>query len=161
MDIFGRCNGGAGLGVNSVPATGAVVAQSATTRSANNLAGPVVGPEHASTVGNTGGGGNNNNNGPAAPAEAATSQSRMQLTGASAPGNAASPESGVSPLADAYTKMTSDIFAERTLGDYMSEHPGELVRTGEFSGLLWIYRRERLRFMLCTLDSLKLNIILG
>ncbi|XP_016841563.1 runt-related transcription factor 1 isoform X2 [Nasonia vitripennis] len=130
MDIFGRCNGGAGLGVNSVPATAAVVAQSATTRSANNLAGPVVGPEHASTVGNTGGGGNGNNNGPAAPAEAATSQSRMQLTGASAPGNAASPESGVSPLADAYTKMTSDIFAERTLGDYMSEHPGELVRTG-------------------------------
>lgn len=55
----------------------------------------------------------------------------MQLTGASAPGAAASPESGVSPLADAYTKMTSDILAERTLGDFVSEHPGELVRTGK------------------------------
>ncbi|XP_026684955.1 runt-related transcription factor 1-like, partial [Diaphorina citri] len=26
--------------------------------------------------------------------------------------------------------MTSDILAERTLGDFLSEHPGELVRTG-------------------------------
>lgn len=26
--------------------------------------------------------------------------------------------------------MTSDILAERTLGDFMSEHPGELIRTG-------------------------------
>ncbi|XP_049855483.1 protein lozenge-like, partial [Schistocerca gregaria] len=33
-------------------------------------------------------------------------------------------------LADTYTKMTSDILAERTLGDFLSEHPGELVRTG-------------------------------
>lgn len=55
----------------------------------------------------------------------------MQLTGASAPGTAASPESGVSPLADAYTKMTSDILAERTLGDFVNDHSGELVRTGE------------------------------
>lgn len=31
---------------------------------------------------------------------------------------------------DTYTKMTSDILAERTLGDFLSEHPGELVRTG-------------------------------
>ncbi|XP_021942387.1 runt-related transcription factor 1-like [Zootermopsis nevadensis] len=33
-------------------------------------------------------------------------------------------------LNDTYTKMTSDILAERTLGDFLSEHPGELVRTG-------------------------------
>lgn len=33
-------------------------------------------------------------------------------------------------LNDAYTKMTSDILAERTLGDFLSEHPGELIRTG-------------------------------
>lgn len=26
--------------------------------------------------------------------------------------------------------MTSDILAERTLGDFLSEHPGELIRTG-------------------------------
>jgi len=33
-------------------------------------------------------------------------------------------------LQDTYTKMTSDILAERTLGDFLSEHPGELIRTG-------------------------------
>lgn len=33
-------------------------------------------------------------------------------------------------LQETYTKMTSDILAERTLGDFMSEHPGELIRTG-------------------------------
>ncbi|XP_050544307.1 runt-related transcription factor 3-like isoform X2 [Daktulosphaira vitifoliae] len=33
-------------------------------------------------------------------------------------------------LSDAYAKMTADILAERSLGDFLSEHPGELVRTG-------------------------------
>lgn len=47
-----------------------------------------------------------------------------------APGTASSPEGSASLLADTYTKMTSDILAERTLGDFLSEHPGELVRTG-------------------------------
>ena len=94
-----------------------------------------------STSSTVGGGGGNSGAGtaggvPAQTAEAnATSQSRMQLTGAPAPGNAASPESAASTLADAYTKMTSDIFSERTLGDYMSEHHGELVRTGEYSAV--------------------------
>ncbi|XP_044248477.1 runt-related transcription factor 3 isoform X2 [Drosophila takahashii] len=32
-------------------------------------------------------------------------------------------------LNEAYTKMTSDILAERTLGDFLTEHPGELIRT--------------------------------
>lgn len=31
---------------------------------------------------------------------------------------------------DTYTKMTSDILAERTLSDFLAEHPGELIRTG-------------------------------
>lgn len=142
MDIFGRCNGGAGLGV-SVPLA-AAAASSTTTRSAN-LPGGSHGPGASGASGSgpsrpsgsqAGGGGGV----PAqqqtteAAAAAAASQSRMQLTGAAAPGTAASPESGVSPLADAYSKMTSDIFAEKTLVDYMSEHPGELVRTGELSG---------------------------
>ncbi|GFG38413.1 hypothetical protein Cfor_02457, partial [Coptotermes formosanus] len=47
---------------------------------------------------------------------------------------AASPEGSsagsANVLNDTYTKMTSDILAERTLGDFLSEHPGELVRTG-------------------------------
>ncbi|KAK3923184.1 Runt-related transcription factor 1 [Frankliniella fusca] len=51
-------------------------------------------------------------------------------TPATVPGTASSPEGTSSLLNDAYTKMTSDILAERTLGDFVSEHPGELVRTG-------------------------------
>jgi len=31
---------------------------------------------------------------------------------------------------ETYSKMTSDILAERTLSEILSEHPGELVRTG-------------------------------
>lgn len=41
-----------------------------------------------------------------------------------------SPPTAASLLNDAYQKMTSDILAERTLGDFLSEHPGELIRTG-------------------------------
>lgn len=33
-------------------------------------------------------------------------------------------------IQEAYAKMTSDILAERTLGEFLSEHPGELIRTG-------------------------------
>ncbi|XP_048267745.1 protein lozenge isoform X5 [Bombus terrestris] len=102
MDIFGRCNGGGG---------GSTVSGSG--------AGSVRGSSNESSCGTA-----------SAPSESGGTSDRMQLTGASAPGAAASPESGVSPLTDAYTKMTSDILAERTLGDFVSEHPGELVRTG-------------------------------
>ncbi|XP_046752866.1 runt-related transcription factor 1-like isoform X2 [Diprion similis] len=101
MDIFGRCNNvGVGAGVGGGGCGGGG-------GRGEGRVGAGLG-----SVGGTGNGGG------------------MQLTGASAPGAAASPESGVSPLADAYTKMTSDILAERTLGDFVSEHPGELVRTG-------------------------------
>jgi len=105
MDIFGRCNGGG---------------------SGSTVAGSGTGSVRTSSNESTGGGGTSSGT-----SESGSSASgRMQLTGASAPGAAASPESGVSPLTDAYTKMTSDILAERTLGDFVSEHPGELVRTG-------------------------------
>ncbi|XP_047992813.1 uncharacterized protein LOC125231409 isoform X2 [Leguminivora glycinivorella] len=53
---------------------------------------------------------------------------RMHLTGASS--GAVSPDTSSTLLHETYTKMTSDILAERTLGDFLSEHPGELVRTG-------------------------------
>ncbi|KAJ2945709.1 hypothetical protein O0L34_g551 [Tuta absoluta] len=53
---------------------------------------------------------------------------RMHLPGAG--GGAVSPDTSSSLLHETYTKMTSDILAERTLGDFLSEHPGELVRTG-------------------------------
>ncbi|CAL7933330.1 unnamed protein product [Xylocopa violacea] len=102
MDIFGRCNGGSG---------GSTVSGSG--------AGSVRGSSNETNCGTA-----------TANSESGGTSDRMQLTGASAPGAAASPESGVSPLTDAYTKMTSDILAERTLGDFVSEHPGELVRTG-------------------------------
>ncbi|XP_075210247.1 uncharacterized protein LOC142317574 [Lycorma delicatula] len=54
----------------------------------------------------------------------------MHLTGNASAGGSP-PEGGTgSLLNDTYSKMTSDILAERTLGDFLSEHPGELVRTG-------------------------------
>lgn len=40
------------------------------------------------------------------------------------------PPTAAQLLNESYTKMTSDILAERTLGDFLTEHPGELVRTG-------------------------------
>lgn len=106
MDIFGRCNGGG---------------------SGSTVAGSGAGPVRTSSNESAGAGGGTSSG----TSESGSASGRMQLTGASAPGAAASPESGVSPLTDAYTKMTSDILAERTLGDFVSEHPGELVRTGE------------------------------
>ncbi|KAG8273840.1 Runt- transcription factor 1 [Homalodisca vitripennis] len=50
----------------------------------------------------------------------------MHLTG----GTVSPSDGGTAMINDTYTKMTSDILAERTLGDFLSEHPGELVRTG-------------------------------
>ena len=61
--------------------------------------------------GNTTSSSNNNNN------SSSTSTNNQPLT----------PEQ---ILQETYTKMTSDILAERTLGDFLSEHPGELIRTG-------------------------------
>ncbi|KAK2577182.1 hypothetical protein KPH14_003338 [Odynerus spinipes] len=109
MDIFDRCNGGGGSTVTGSGGGGGG-GGGASVRASSNESGS-----------GTSSGGSESGGGPSG---------RMQLTGASAPGAAASPESGVSPLTDAYTKMTSDILAERTLGDFVSEHPGELVRTG-------------------------------
>ncbi|CAH1164979.1 unnamed protein product [Phyllotreta striolata] len=59
----------------------------------------------------------------------------MHLTNNSSSSTAAAaaggPQEGAtSLLQETYTKMTSDILAERTLNDFLSEHPGELVRTG-------------------------------
>lgn len=67
--------------------------------------------------GNTGNGGTGNTNiGNSGGTNSTTEQS--------------SPPSAASLLQEAYSKMTSDILAERTLGDFLSEHPGELIRTG-------------------------------
>lgn len=140
MDIFGRCNGpgggtsltGSGLGAGGLlsgvgrvvvgTGTGTGTITSTGTGNGNDTTvAESAGGRHGAVGPGSGGGGAGNGTGAA----------RMQLTGASAPGAAASPESGVSPLADAYTKMTSDILTERTLGDFVSEHPGELVKTGE------------------------------
>lgn len=53
----------------------------------------------------------------------------LTTTSQTATGTASSPE-GTSIMNDTYTKMTSDILAERTLSDFLAEHPGELIRTG-------------------------------
>lgn len=115
MDIFGRCNN-VGVGASTVTGNGSAdTLRAGSADSTSDLASSAHATDSANDSSGSG---------------------RMQLTGASAPGAAASPESGVSPLADAYTKMTSDILAERTLGDFVSEHPGELVRTGESTFVL-------------------------
>lgn len=57
--------------------------------------------------------------------------SNMHLTGNSGPSTSQSENAGTgNQIQEAYAKMTSDILAERTLGEFLSEHPGELVRTG-------------------------------
>ncbi|XP_059616580.1 runt-related transcription factor 2 [Phlebotomus argentipes] len=68
---------------------------------------------------------------------ASTANGTTATSGGGAAGATSSPGEGgtstpsaASLLNDAYTKMTSDILAERTLGDFLSEHPGELIRTG-------------------------------
>nr|CAD7408747.1 unnamed protein product [Timema cristinae] len=59
-----------------------------------------------------------------------TANTTSSATGGGGGGAASSPDGATNVLNDTYTKMTSDILAERTLGDFLSEHPGELVRTG-------------------------------
>ncbi|XP_060522857.1 runt-related transcription factor 3 [Cylas formicarius] len=54
----------------------------------------------------------------------------MHLTNTQTATGAASSPEGTNIINDTYTKMTSDILAERTLNDFLSEHPGELIRTG-------------------------------
>lgn len=71
----------------------------------------------ASNNNNNSGTTNNNNN-------TSSSSSNNSSAGSTVPPSAAT------LLQEAYTKMTSDILAERTLGDFLSEHPGELIRTG-------------------------------
>lgn len=60
----------------------------------------------------------------------ATSNGGTSATATGTSSENTSPPTAASLLNDAYTKMTSDILAERTLGDFLSEHPGELIRTG-------------------------------
>ncbi|XP_062536869.1 uncharacterized protein LOC134205554 isoform X2 [Armigeres subalbatus] len=74
-----------------------------------------AGTNSSSNNNNNSSSGNNNNN-------------SSSNNGAAAGENG--PPSAASILQDTYTKMTSDILAERTLGDFLSEHPGELIRTG-------------------------------
>ncbi|KAK7576550.1 hypothetical protein V9T40_012836 [Parthenolecanium corni] len=55
----------------------------------------------------------------------------MHLIGNSSSSTSQSESAGTgNQIQEAYAKMTSDILAERTLGEFLSEHPGELVRTG-------------------------------
>lgn len=54
-----------------------------------------------------------------------------EVTDPTATGGGTAPNSASSnALTEAYGKMTADILAERALGDFLSEHPGELVKTG-------------------------------
>lgn len=82
----------------------------------------------------TGGGGtttnsNSNNNGGNSGNNTSTSNSGTGNNSSNTTENAA-PPTPQQLLQEAYQKMTSDILAERTLGDFLTEHPGELIRTG-------------------------------
>lgn len=54
----------------------------------------------------------------------------MVVKGAQMNGGAVQGSAADDGLSEAFAKMTADILAERSLGDFLSEHPGELVRTG-------------------------------
>lgn len=71
-----------------------------------------------------------NTNSSTAASSATANGSGANSGGGTTTAEAAAPPTAASLLQDAYTKMTSDILAERTLGDFLSEHPGELIRTG-------------------------------
>ena len=69
---------------------------------------------------------NNNNNSSSNNASGNSSSNNNNSTST----NSNQPLTPEQILQETYTKMTSDILAERTLGDFLSEHPGELIRTG-------------------------------
>lgn len=85
-----------------------------------------------------GSGGNTSGNGGSGNGNSISSTNNSSSGGGSGGGGTTTTSSGEnnspptpqSLLQDAYTKMTSDILAERTLGDFLTEHPGELIRTG-------------------------------
>lgn len=87
---------------------------SATTNSSSGASG---GGGNTGSGGGSGSGGNN-----------ATNSTSNNTNNNSTENN--TPPTPQSLLQEAYTKMTSDILAERTLGDFLTEHPGELIRTG-------------------------------
>lgn len=60
----------------------------------------------------------------------AQSRHRMVVKGAQMNGGTLHSSADDDGLSEAFAKMTADILAERSLGDFLSEHPGELVRTG-------------------------------
>lgn len=91
------------------------------TSSSTNNSGSGGGGGGNSTSTNTSSSNNNNNN-----SSSGTSNNSSSTNNAE---NAA-PPTPQQLLQEAYQKMTSDILAERTLGDFLTEHPGELIRTG-------------------------------
>lgn len=75
-----------------------------------------------------GGGGGGGVNTTSSTTNTTSSSATSATTSSTAENN--QPPTAAQILQDTYTKMTSDILAERTLGDFLSEHPGELIRTG-------------------------------
>lgn len=95
-------------------------ASSVTTNGGNSTAGVNSGGNSTTSAPNNGSSNNNSstNNANASNNNSSTNSSTNQ------------PLTPEQILQETYTKMTSDILAERTLGDFLSEHPGELIRTG-------------------------------
>lgn len=86
---------------------------------------------NSSNTSNTGSSNNNNNNtNNNSSSNNASGNSSNNNNNSSTNSNNNQPLTPEQILQETYTKMTSDILAERTLGDFLSEHPGELIRTG-------------------------------
>ncbi|XP_058817198.1 uncharacterized protein LOC131680502 isoform X1 [Topomyia yanbarensis] len=110
------------------------------TTNSSNTNGNTIGSNNngsggGSVTGSGGGGGTNNNSSSSSNNNSGSGNSNNNNNSSSNNNNGAAagengPPSAASILQDTYTKMTSDILAERTLGDFLSEHPGELIRTG-------------------------------
>ncbi|XP_055606859.1 protein lozenge isoform X2 [Uranotaenia lowii] len=83
------------------------------------------GSNNNSTANNNGSSNNSNSNN-----NGSSNNNNNNSSGTAGADNNNGPPSAASILQDTYSKMTSDILAERTLGDFLSEHPGELIRTG-------------------------------
>lgn len=92
----------------------------ATTNVGNSSAGANSGGNSTTSASNNGSSNNNSS----------TNNSSASNNNSSANSSTNQPLTPEQILQETYTKMTSDILAERTLGDFLSEHPGELIRTG-------------------------------
>ncbi|XP_017073826.1 protein lozenge isoform X2 [Drosophila eugracilis] len=105
-----------------------------TTTSSNSTASNANNNNNNTTNNNNNNTSSNNNNNNSSNTNGSSNNTSGNNNNSSGNNNSNNTEQNTPPtpaqlLNEAYTKMTSDILAERTLGDFLTEHPGELIRT--------------------------------